>query len=168
MMTWPRTTTMNVGAGVLLTLLVAVSAGAQQQAPGTETPAEQATPPAAGPIAVETVRHVNSSLVLFDEFERRYVIEDGSYLSDEGVRLEISNGRIGRFAGCGENPCDFTVHATRVVERRLLLYAELAIPDGLYRHDGGSWFRIEDGELVEFLGGTPAAAAAPEEGEDVP
>ena len=167
MMTVSRATAAMVAAGVLLVLLRATSAGAQQE-PAPETPAEPATTPAGGPIDVDSVRHVNSSLVLFDEFERRSVIEDGSYLSDEGVQLEISSGRIGRFVGCGEAPCDFTVHATRVDERRLLLYAELAIPDGVYSNDGGSWFRIRDGELVEFLGGAPASAAAEEEREDVP
>ena len=34
----------------------------------------------------------------------------------------------------------------RIVERRLLFYAEISIVDGTYHHDNGSWFRIEGGD----------------------
>ncbi len=104
------------------------------------------------PVDVERVSHANSSLILFDKNGRRYVLSDGRYENREGVVLVISGGRIQRLVGCGGQPCDFTTHSTRVVDRRILIYAELEIPAGTYRHDGGSWFRVRDGELVEFQG----------------
>ena len=54
--------------------------------------------------------------------------------------------------GCGDEPCDLTTHSTRIVDRRLLLWVEIAVPDGTYRHEGGHSIEIRGGEVVEFVG----------------
>jgi hypothetical protein len=104
-----------------------------------------------GPIQIESVKHANSMLVLFDQYDRQYVLRDGQWVNEEGTKLELVDGKIHRVVGCGKSPCDFTTHATRVVDRSILVYAELAIPDGKYHHEGGSWFRIQAGELIEYM-----------------
>jgi hypothetical protein len=136
---------------VLLVLVRPPFLHAQEPVNSGEPEPQAESGAAAGPIQVASVRHVNSALVLFDEHERQYVIRDGAYSSEEGVSVVIADGRIQRFVGCGDHPCDFTTYSTRVVGRQLLVYAEMALPDGRYRRDGGSWFRVAGGELVEYF-----------------
>ncbi len=124
---------------------------AQESAPEPqETSAVEEPAVPTGPVKVARIGHVNHSLVLFDEYDRRYVLPDGRYTSEHDALLVIEGGRIQRVVGCGAEPCDFTTHSTRIVDRSLLLFAEFATPDGKYRRDGGGWFVIEDGELTEY------------------
>ena len=141
--------------GTLLVLACPAVLHSQEPVDGLKAEQQEETTVPPGAIQVSSIRHVNSSLVLFDEHERQFVIKNGVYISHEGLQLVISDGRIQRMVGCGEAPWDFATHATRVVDRRLLVYAELGIPDGTYRNDSGAWFRIEDGELVEYLSEAP-------------
>lgn len=122
--------------------------------PPAEGPVEDsaaATDPV-GPVMVARVSHVNSGLVFFDEYDRRYVPPDGHYVSETGVKLQIDESRITRMVGCGAEPCDLTAHSTRIVGRQLLLWVEVAVPDGTYRHDGGASIEIQGGEVVKYVG----------------
>ena len=136
----------------ILTVLAApLRVAAQESAPEPqETPAVEESVASTGPVKVARIGHVNHSLVLFDEYDRRYVLADGHYTSEHDALLVIEGGRIHRMVGCGAEPCDFTTYSTRIVDRSLLLFAELATPDGKYRREGGGWFLIEDGELTEY------------------
>lgn len=142
--------------GVALVVILAALTAPHRVAAQESTPEPQETPaveePAVseGPVKVARIGHVNHSLVLFDEYDRRYVLADGHYTSEHDALLVIEDGRIHRMVGCGAEPCDFTTYSTRIVDRSLLLFAELATPDGKYRREGGGWFLIEDGELTEY------------------
>ena len=125
---------------------------AAQEAEDVAAVDEESVAPESAPVDIERVSHANSSLILFDKDDRRYLLSDGFYENKAGSILVILNGRIDRVKGCGSEACDFTTHATRVVDRRILVYAEIGIPDGTYVHDSGSWFRVRDGELVEYQG----------------
>ena len=136
---------------ILTALATPLRIAAQENAPEPqETPAVEEPAVSAGPVKVARIGHVNHSLVLFDEYDRRYVLPDGHYTSEHDALLVIEGGRIQRVVGCGAEPCDFSTHSTRIVDRSLLLFAEIATPDGKYRRDGGGWLLIEDGELTEY------------------
>lgn len=138
---------------VMIVLAMPCLASAQELVSEEEsTPAPDNDAESAAPVEVARVSHVNHSIVIFDEHDRRYVLPDGRYATDDGVLLVIGDGRIQRMVGCGAEPCDLTTHSTRIVDRSLLLYAEIAVPDGTYLHESGRWMKIAGGELVEFFG----------------
>lgn len=116
-----------------------------------------AAPTAGQPIEIERTSHVDHRLILFDAHDRRYVLPDGAYVGPDGTGLVIREGRIAELRGCGEAPCRLTSHATRIVEGRLSIYAEVPVPDGRYRRpspkedEGEISFLLEDGELVELV-----------------
>jgi hypothetical protein len=134
----------------MLGLAVSLPGADREDTDVESTAGEAAAVETAGAIEVARLSHVNRSLVLYDADDRRYTLVDGWYQTAEGAMVQIENGGVNRIYGCGSEPCDLEAHATRIIERRLMIYAELALPDGRYDHEGGSWFRIQDGELIEF------------------
>jgi hypothetical protein len=165
MMTFTRTRALAPVAAFAL-LIASPFAASAQQATESATDAAANRPEHSGTVAVARVSHFNNTLVLFDEYDRRYTVRDGNYVTEQGASMVIADGRIARLVGCGSDPCDFVTHSTRVVERRLLIYAEIAVPDGLYFHSGGNWIRVRGGELVELFEPKQKKAGASSEPED--
>ena len=109
------------------------------------------------PLAIADVSHINHSLVLIDEYERRFRIPDATYASDSGRSIVIREGKIVELKGCADADCTVTAHATRVGSR-LAVYAEIVVPDGTFRSEVGAedearevLFTIEGGRLTSFL-----------------
>lgn len=122
-------------------------------------------------IKIDRVSHVDHRLILFDEFDRRYHLSDGRYSNRDSVTLVIEKGRIAQVVGCGSGPCAIQAHATRIMDGKLSVYAEIEIVDGVYRRKKAAdddseeiSFEIADGKIVLLQDYTqrPKAVVAPD------
>lgn len=152
---FPRFAASLIAAGVCLSMVGSDSSPASaQEVPPEVTPATAEHEP----LPIADVRHINHTLVLIDEYERRFRIPDGTYVNDTDRRIVIRQGKIVELKGCADAECTVTAHATRIMSSRLSVYAELVVPDGTFRCEVGEGdekrevsFTIEGGRLTEFL-----------------